>query len=88
MTIGTPDIPLMAAGGLIRAAGAAIVGERGPELVTLPRGASVMPTPAVQAIGAAPGLEGEQTIITKVYLDRRQIAEAVGRYVADVRARR
>lgn len=33
----------MAEGGLVRAPGLALVGERGPELVTLPRGAAVSP---------------------------------------------
>ena len=45
-TIGTPNIgllPLLAAGGRIERAGDAIVGERGPELVSLPRGAQVSP---------------------------------------------
>lgn len=39
----TPDIPLLAKGGNITAAGLAVVGERGPELVSLPRGAAVSP---------------------------------------------
>jgi hypothetical protein len=48
--------PALAAGGVIRASGAALVGEQGPEIVSLPRGATVWPTPAVQAMGAnAPG---------------------------------
>jgi hypothetical protein len=81
-------IPALAAGGVIRAGGAALVGEQGPEIVSLPRGATVWPTPAVQAMGAnAPGASG-QTIVTKVYLDRRQIAEAVGTYASDRIARR
>ena len=45
-TIGTPNVgllPLLAAGGQIQRAGSAIVGERGPELVELPRGAQVSP---------------------------------------------
>jgi hypothetical protein len=37
------DIPRLAAGGVITQSGSAIVGERGPELVSLPRGASVAP---------------------------------------------
>lgn len=41
-----PDVPLLANGGTIRAAGAAIVGERGPEVVTLGRGATVTPLPS------------------------------------------
>ena len=37
----TPVIPGMAAGGKIMRSGRAMVGERGPELVDLPRGAQV-----------------------------------------------
>jgi len=84
-------IPALAAGGTMIRAGAALVGEQGPELVSLPRGASVYPTPVVEALGARPSLEaggGGQTVVTKVYLDKRQIAEAVGTYAADQRARR
>jgi phage-related protein len=38
-----PPIPRLAAGGRITQSGSAIVGERGPELVSLPKGASVAP---------------------------------------------
>lgn len=40
---GVPDIPYMAQGGTIARAGMAIVGERGPELVSLNAGAQVTP---------------------------------------------
>lgn len=43
MSIGTPDIPLLARGGMITRGGMAMVGERGPELLHLPRGAGVQP---------------------------------------------
>jgi hypothetical protein len=81
-------LPALAAGGVIRASGAALVGEQGPEIVSLPRGATVWPTPAVNAMANAPGGGAGQTIVTKVYLDRRQIAEAVGSYASDRIARR
>ena len=45
-TVGTPNlgtIPMLAAGGRIQSAGSAIVGDDGPELVKLPRGAQVSP---------------------------------------------
>jgi hypothetical protein len=35
----------MAAGGTVRSAGTSLVGERGPELLRLPRGARVDPLP-------------------------------------------
>ena len=46
VTINTPDIPLLAAGGVVARVGAAIVGDRGPELLQLPRGARVTPLQA------------------------------------------
>lgn len=40
----TPQLPMLAHGGSVMQAGAAIVGERGPEVVSLPAGAVVSPT--------------------------------------------
>jgi len=55
-TLNTPDIPLLAAGGIITRGGAAVVGERGPEMLTLPRGAAVQPLSLPSgAAGAAAG---------------------------------
>jgi len=45
-----PKIPYLAAGGDILKAGAAIVGERGPEIVHLPQGAKVQPLDTRQEI--------------------------------------
>jgi len=73
-------VPKLAQGGTVTRSGAALVGERGPEIVTLPRAAQVIPN---DAIGA-----GAQTIVTQVFLDKRQIAEAVGIYASDRIARR
>lgn len=42
-TIGVPDIPYLATGGTATDSGLAMVGEAGPELLHLPRGASVVP---------------------------------------------
>lgn len=44
ITVGTPNIPELADGGTARTGGLALVGELGPELVSLPRGATVYPT--------------------------------------------
>ena len=41
-----PKIPELAEGGIIQRAGMALVGEAGPELLNLPRGAQVTPLPA------------------------------------------
>lgn len=43
LTLSTPNIPMLAMGGTAVAPGLAIVGERGPEMVHLPLGASVIP---------------------------------------------
>jgi hypothetical protein len=75
VTIGTPDIPMLAAGGTITSGGSAIVGEAGPELVSLPAGAGVTPL-------------GGGVIHTHVYLNGREIATAVANAAADQRARR
>ena len=74
------------AGGVVPRRSPVLVGERGPELLSLPAGAAVTPLPQPALAAAAVG--GPQTIITRVYLDRRQIAEAVGSYTADRVARR
>lgn len=42
-TFTAPQIPLLAKGGTIRTDGTVIVGEKGPEMLTLPRGAQVTP---------------------------------------------
>ncbi|WP_330242017.1 hypothetical protein [Streptomyces sp. NBC_00525] len=44
-TISTPNIPYLAKGGTALTAGSAIVGERGPEMLSLPKGARVDPLP-------------------------------------------
>jgi SLT domain-containing protein len=55
--------PALAAGGIVRKPTFALIGESGPE--------------AVVPLGNGEEFGGSQTIITKVYLDRREIAEAV-----------
>lgn len=42
-TFNAPQIPMLANGGLIRTAGTVIVGEKGPEMLSLPSGAKVTP---------------------------------------------
>ena len=74
----------LAAGGPVTQSGSYLVGERGPEIVTLTRGQQVIPN---HAIGAAMG-GGGGTITVPVYLDRKQIALAVARYTDDQRKRR
>lgn len=78
-------------GGQIASPGLAVVGERGPELVYMPARATVVPNQALRPATAAPvpagATVGAQTIIVPVYLDRRQIAEAVATSSRERRAR-
>jgi hypothetical protein len=63
-------------GGVQPWSGPAIVGEAGPELVNLPGGAQITP------------LGGGFTVEVPVYLDKKQIALAIGQFTADRKARR
>jgi uncharacterized membrane protein len=78
-------LPALADGGVVTRGGGALVGERGPELVSLPTGAQVTPLPAI-ALGGA-GVGASQTT-AHFYLDRRLIATAVAVDTADRQARR
>lgn len=49
-TISQISVPRLATGGTVMSSGLAMVGERGPELVGLPRGASVMPLTGQNAV--------------------------------------
>ena len=64
--------------------GTAVVGEAGPEMVRLPQGAQVMPF--MQGRGGSGGGGGQ--VVVPVYLDKRQIALAMGSYTADEQAAR
>ncbi len=48
-----PTIPMLATGGMLTAGGSVMVGERGPEILNLPRGASVVPLDRAPAATAA-----------------------------------
>lgn len=95
--VGTPNLPKLAKGGVADQAGWAMVGERGPELRYLPRGASVHPLPmratmADRTHSAIEPLTEDQiganvVSIAKVFLDRRQIAEAVADEYSHQKAR-
>ena len=73
-TIETPNVPTLASGGTAFAGRAHIVGERGPELFVPGQTGTVHPNGA--------------PIHTHVYLNGREIAQAVGSDVANRRARR
>jgi tape measure domain-containing protein len=66
--------------GPVSSPGMALVGERGPEIVSLNRGAQVIPLPSLS-------MGGGDTIVP-VYLDGREITRVVARRAADKRARR
>jgi hypothetical protein len=71
-------------GGAVARPGSFVVGERGPELVSLPAGALVRPTPDTASVG-----HGRELVITvPVMLDRREIARSVARVASDQLARR
>lgn len=72
-------------GGTVLRGGAALVGERGPEVLSLPTGARVAPLQtSAGAVAGAAGME----IIVPLYLDGKVLAHAVARVTADKLARR
>lgn len=74
------------AGGAIPRGWTALVGERGPELVTAPTGAHVTPLQADMVGGGGGGRPLE--IVVPVVVDGRQIARATARVAANQLARR
>lgn len=76
LSLRIPNIPMLANGGTITRSGSVIVGERGPELLNLPRGASVNPD-----ISAAGGIPSELVIVDANHqLIGRMQVEADARY--------
>lgn len=77
-------LPHIATGGLIARGGAAVVGEDGPEVVTLPRGATVHPNgaaaPTIQPRALAQ-IGGDRPVEIHVHshLDGREVAHSVRR---------
>jgi hypothetical protein len=81
----------LATGGDIVKGGYFGVGERGPEIVALPAGAAVRPVQSfpVGGMGAnMPTFPEVVQLVSKLYLDRKQIGESVDEYRADRRARK
>jgi hypothetical protein len=80
------NIAPLAAGGIVTRPGMALVGERGPEVLSLPRAAQVAPLPPpimpVQVAGSS------RPIIVKTYLERRQIGQAIASYADELQASR
>lgn len=71
-TLNTPDIPYLALGGRAIAPGVAVVGEQGPELISMARGAQVTPLDGV----------GGDTIVY-VTIDGQQLQGRIDRTVRD-----
>lgn len=67
-----PQIPKLALGGVIEAAGMALVGERGPERLFLPRGAEVAPLPSGGGGGG-----GGAPIHVHIHVAGRRVADAI-----------
>ena len=78
---GIPQIPMLAEGTDNFEGGSAIVGEQGPELVNLPRGAEVVPNNKLQAaqnnVAAANTAEAGRPPVIKLMLDERELGQAV-----------
>jgi hypothetical protein len=96
-------IPGLASGGVVRVPGATLVGENGPELLSLDRGSRVDPLPRLaqgmaqrREAASAPSIGGALAdaetraieVRIPVHLDGRVIYEAVGRVARDRAARR
>ncbi len=77
--ITAPQIPMLATGGVITRLGNVIVGERGPEMLTLPRGAMVTPLPA-----GAGGNTYSNTFYVNVNADEAGAAERFVRRVKEI----
>jgi TP901 family phage tail tape measure protein len=77
-----PTIPHMASGGLVAQGGLALVGERGPEVVMLPGGASVLPNSQSRTLAQGGGAGKEQTII--IQLDGRVLAKQTVKHMPAV----
>lgn len=71
-----PTIPMLAEGGVIEQAGRVLVGEKGPELLDLPRGAQVTP------LSGNAGEYKEATI--QIFLDSKEIAKKVRQPLVDM----
>lgn len=77
-SIGTPNLPYLAKGGMIRRPGAAIVGEAGPELVELPRGARVTPLGKTGGNTYNVTINAQQPVDTVAFMRSLRVAARMG----------
>jgi hypothetical protein len=75
-----PKIPMLAEGGTILRSGSVIVGENGPELLRLPRGASV--DPDIAGAGAGTGIEITQNIYPAEGMSEQQVGRVSAEKIA------
>jgi hypothetical protein len=78
----TKHLPHFQHGGVMPYTGSALVGEAGPEVLTLPRGAAITP------MGAAAAAMAPIRVEVPLFLDKREIARAVATVASDKLARR
>jgi hypothetical protein len=91
-----PLASLLATGGIIAAQTGVnmgrgknvLVGERGPEVLSLPSGSRVTPLPPPSLAASQLAGGGGRPIVCQVFLDRRQIATAMASYAAEQQAAR
>jgi hypothetical protein len=77
--LGTPDLPRLAFGGTAVAPGWSIVGDAGPELLNMPRGASVVPLDRASTMGAT--YTHNVTIVAPVGSSPAEIGRTLVEYV-------
>jgi hypothetical protein len=80
--IKSQQIPALASGGIITSKGMALVGEMGPELVTLPEAASVIPLNRPQLNASGVGSFGTANITLQI--DGRTLAKQLGTPLRDM----
>ena len=84
--INIPRIPTLWKGTNFTIGGPTLVGEQGPELVNMPRGASVMPAHKTRSVLEGVGrteVVGRQTANIYVELDGRTLTKVVGANLVD-----
>lgn len=83
-----PHIPYLAEGGTITRSGYGVVGERGPELVSMPQGAQVIPLKHAAFDRLAGSLSGTLDVPIVLELDSKEIAAAVATVRLNYQARK
>lgn len=85
MAFSIPKIPMLANGGVITRPGDVMVGERGPEVLSLPTGAKVTPLNRYKTENNSSS-RTQNTFYITVYADNRSEDEAVNRMAAKIKA--